>query len=263
MRINYFCIVSLFSLLIASTSLASDVVVEFSATAVQKAPDRPEYLAQMYIGDNIVRKDSVQNNIQTIEIIKSKELTRLFLIPKEKIYLQHKGSNPEAQVTPEKSASIKPCEGLINTTCELLGKEEINGRMAEKWEYAEVQDSQVYSSLHWVDVKHRMFVREFYPDGTVTELLPLGTEKMNGRNTEKWLWQITGPDAQTRSSTQWYDPELKITIREEIQGGFIRELRNIKVGKQDKKLFEIPNGYKQVEDLQSYLQPQQPVVNQE
>ena len=31
----------------------------------------------------------------------------------------------------------------------------------------------------------------------------------------------------------------------------------------DSKLFEIPNGYKQVEDLQSYLMPQQPVVNQE
>ena len=43
------------------------------------------------------------------------------------------------------------------------------------------------------------------------------------------------------TATQWYDPELKIAIREELPGGYIRELRDIKTGKQEKDLFEIPS----------------------
>jgi hypothetical protein len=71
---------------------------------------------------------------------------------------------------------------------------------------------------------------------------------------------MTRANGEQMTSTQWYDPQLKIAIREELQGGFIRELRDIKIGKQDKKLFEIPTGYKQVEQLPAYLRPPQPPV---
>lgn len=253
-------IVALVSLLVTDITLAIDVAIEFSAKAIQSVPARPEYQAHMYVSRNAVRTDSVLNNIPVIEIINSKTQTRSLLVPKDKIYIQQKSDKqPTINIT-GKSASNNPCKGLADTTCNKLGDEKINDRQTEKWEFVIKRNGQSYRSLHWIDTKRRMPVREFFPDGTVTELLFKGKEKMNGRPTEKWLMQMTRADGQQMTSTQWYDPELKMSIREEMQGGFIRELREIKTGKQDKKLFKIPAGYKKVEQLPGYLMPQQPAL---
>ena len=105
-----------------------------------------------------------------------------------------------------------------------------------------------------------MPIREFFPDGTVTELKLLSQEKINGRQTEKWLMRMTRTDGQELVSYQWYDPQLKIAIREETDDGFVRELKDIKVEKQRASLFEIPGDYKQVERLPAYLVPVSPMA---
>jgi len=252
--------VALFSLIFANVTLAYDVKVEFSADAVQQVPSRPEYHARMYVSKDAVRTDSVLNSIPVIEIVDSKNQTRTLLVPKEKVYMQQKRDKPTAATVTDKPASKKPCIDLPETTCKMLGKEKVNNRQTEKWEFIVKRNGQDFRSLHWIDVERRMPVREFFPDGTVTELVLNGTEKMNGRKTEKWVMQMTRSDGQQMVSTQWYDPELKISIREEMQGGFIRELRDIKTGKQDRKLFKVPTGYKKVEQLPGYLMPPQPAV---
>jgi hypothetical protein len=147
---------------------------------------------------------------------------------------------------------------MPGTTCRKLGDETIAERQTEKWEFTTERNGQTYRSLHWIDVNRRMPIREFYPDGTVTELTMLGSETINGRSTEKWRMQMTHADGQQISSLQWYDPQLKIAIREEMPGGYMRELRNIKVGNQDKGLFEVPTGYQRVQQLPPYLMPPQP-----
>jgi len=48
-------------------------------------------------------------------------------------------------------------------------------------------------------------------------------------------------------STQWYDPELRIITREELPGGYFRELKSIEIGPQPPALFKAPADYKQVE----------------
>jgi len=256
-RTASFIFVAFFSALAFGTTFAYQVNTEFSATAIQKAPDRPEYQTKMYISKDSIRKDSVQNNMPVIEIVKLKQQSRIFLVPNEKIYMQITNPNPTDQGIQEISVSAKPCEGLPNTSCQMLGEEKVNQRDAEKWEFTATIEKQSYRSLHWVDKEHRMFIREFFPDGTISELVPDGVEKINGRNTEKWLWMLSGSDGKMQSATQWYDPELKIMIREELQGGYIRELRDVKTGKQDLKLFDIPSDYKQVESLKEYFSPQQ------
>ncbi len=253
----FFIFVVLLTAFTFNTTFAYQVAIEFSATAVQKAPDRPEYQTKMYISKDSIRKDSMQNNIPVIEIVKLKQQSRIFLVPKEKIYMQIANPDLSKQGVEEISVSAKPCEGLPNTTCQMLGEEQVNKRKAEKWEYIATYEKQTYRSLHWVDIEHRMFIREFFPDGTISELVPDGVEKINGRQTEKWLWMLSGSDGKMQSATQWYDPELKIMIREELQGGYIRELRDVKTGKQDMKLFDIPSDYKQVESLKEYFSPQQ------
>ena len=256
-------IVVVLSLMSTEVSFAFEVAVEFSATAVQIAPGQPENQRKMYVGKDIVRTDSVFNNNTLIEIVNSKEQVRLFLVPGEKIYLRQKGPVPVIPAVSGMSVSTSPCAGMRDTNCEMLGKEMINNRQTEKWEFAENQGGQMHLSLHWIDVERRMVVREFMPDGTLTELLPLENELMDGRQTEKWLWRSLTPDGKMETAAQWYDPELKMTIREELPGGYIRELRDIKTGAQEKELFEIPDGYIQVESLQNYAAPQQPITSAE
>ena len=85
-----------------------------------------------------------------------------------------------------------------------------------------------------------------FPDGSVAELKSLGESHVSGRITEKWQRKLTRPDGTTMVTYQWYDPELKIAIKEELPGGYIRELQDIKVGTQDASLFTVPSDYQDV-----------------
>ena len=101
-----------------------------------------------------------------------------------------------------------------------------------------------FKSLHWLDKKRHMPLREQLHDGTVSTMTMLEKEKMNGRNTEKWEISAIRSNGQKIISQQWYDPKLKMVIREALPGGYLRELKNIKVTKQTKNLFKVPSDYK-------------------
>lgn len=236
---------------------AIEVAKEFSAQAVQQAPGRPVFQAQMYVSKEAVRTDSKVNNTDIIEIVYPAKFAQVLLIPGDKIYLERKSDKAPAAMAAMKDSTEKPCAGRPDTKCTLVSKETINGRKTEKWEFIATQNGRSLRSLHWIDEERRMPVREFYPDGTVTELKILGQETINGRKTEKWSMLMTRADGQSMESTQWYDPELKIAIREEMPGGYIRELRNINTGSQKKSLFEIPKDFHKVDQLPAYLVPPQ------
>ncbi len=51
---------------------------------------------------------------------------------------------------------------------------------------------------------------------------------------------------QAQQLLRWFDPELNLAIREEFPGGFVREMKNIKLAPQDASLFEVPAGYKKI-----------------
>ena len=136
-----------------------------------------------------------------------------------------------------------PCSRIMNTTCENMGTETIDGFKTEKWQIISNDNGRRLRTLHWIDVKRKLALREFFPDGTVAELKKIKTENINGRNTEKWQRILSRPDGSSSSSFQWYDTILGIAIREELPGGYIRELKNIKVKNQPEKIFNIPDGY--------------------
>ena len=89
----------------------------------------------------------------------------------------------------------------------------------------------------------------------------LGNEIIQGINTEKWQVErkvknkpfrsLHHPSGKSKVSSQWYDLQLKIVIREEMEGGYLRELSNIKVANQDKSLFRLPDGYKKISNNMS------------
>lgn len=234
---------------------AYEVGVEFSAEAIQSMPDRPAMVAKMYVSKNAVRTESAMLNGQTMtEIVYIKDNRRVMLNSIRKTYID--------QTMPGKSAVKKnkqtPCHNLSNSSCKKIGQEKINDRNAVKWEMTIKRNGRTYKSLHWLDKEHYFPVREQFHDGTVSNMTSLGKEQINGRETEKWKFHAVRPDGKNIESLQWYDKKLKMVIREVIPGGYVRELRNIKVEKQDKKLFVIPEEYKK--ESMPAMAP--PVINQ-
>jgi hypothetical protein len=227
------------------STFAAEKVVQFSAQAVQTMPNRPEMVANMYVGKNAVRTDYTANGQKVIEIVYLDQKRRVMILPDQSSYMEKIDESVPSIDAGNKN--INPCAGLNGITCKKLGTENVNGRNAVKWEMTSKQNTgREVKTLHWIDVERNMPVKEFFQDGTVSELRNIKNEKVNGRNTEKWELIISSPDGNKTKSYQWYDPALKIEIREEMPGGYVRELRNIKQENQSAKLFEIPSSYKKV-----------------
>ena len=224
------------------TVSAFEIAQEFSAEAVQSVPGRPTMNVKMFISKKAVRTESTMNGNKIIEIVYAKEKRRILLNQARKTYIEQKAQNKNTFGTKKRSSS--PCEGIKNATCKKLGGEKINGRKAIKWEMTAQVNGKKFKSLYWQDKKYHMPLREQLHDGTIATMVLSGKEKINGRNTEKWIFHAVHPNGQTMDSEQWYDPKLKMVIREALSGGYVRELRNIKIAKQDKKLFKIPSDYK-------------------
>ena len=74
----------------------------------------------------------------------------------------------------------------------------------------------------------------------------LGVEQVNGRHTEKWQL-VMSRDEQTVRWVAWVDRSLGVAVKEELPGGFVRELREIHEGPQEPTLFQVPSDYKRIE----------------
>ena len=228
--------------IISFTASAFEIAQEFSAEAVQSIPGRPSMNVKMFISKNAVRTESTMNGNTVVEIVYPKEKRRILLNENRKTYVEQKAQNSKS-AKPKKTSS-SPCNSILGATCKKLGKDKINGRGAIKWEMTVKRNGRSFKSLHWLDTKYHMPLREQLHDGTVSTMTMSGKEKINGRNTEKWVLNAVRPNGQSMDSQQWYDPKLKMVIRETLSGGYVRELRNIKIVKQNKKLFKIPSDYK-------------------
>ncbi len=212
----------------------------FSATAVQITP-QGVVQTRITISQKAIRNEYEQNGHKMIELIYPDENKRVMLFPGQKVFIeQYAPSFPDRRVTDGDS----PCEKLTGTICRKIGDEVVNDIKTEKWEFTRVVKGRPVHTLHWIDRKRQLPIREFSADGSVVEMFFLGDDEINQRKAEKWRMQLMSADGQRSQFLQWYDRELKLVIREEHPGGYVRELRDIKVGKQKKSLFTIPKGYK-------------------
>lgn len=224
---------------------AFNVAQEFSAEAVQSVPGRPSMNVKMFVSKKAVRTESTMNGNTVVEIVYPKDKRRVLLNQLKKTYVEQKSQNTTA--TKDKKTSSSPCVKIVNSTCKKIGNEKINKRDAVKWEMSVQRNGHNFKSLHWIDKKHQMPLREQFHDGMISTMTLLGKEKINGRNTEKWKLQAIKRNGESIESQQWYDPKLKMVIRESMPGGYVREFKNIKVTTQNKKLFSIPSDYKKEE----------------
>ena len=230
------------TLFVLGQSNAFSKTVEFSADAVINIPQQSAKYFKIFVGKQAVRREMSENGQKMIEIVYPEQGRALLINDQMRSFKERRFP---AQ---SKDDNKTPCAQINNSICEKLGTENIDGIKTEKWQIVSTEKGRKMRTLHWIDVKRKLAIREFFPDGSVSELKMIKKEKINERNAEKWERTLSRPDGQLVKSYQWYDNKLKIAIKENLPNGYSRELKNVKVGKQEDKLFELPAGYMQIDN---------------
>jgi hypothetical protein len=233
---------------------------QFSADMVRRGPDGQETTGKMFVGDGRTRMEMSQQGREVIRINDQNRHMEWILFPAEQNYLE-RGAPPGAEGAPtadkQPSAEANPCDGLPGVTCRRVGVEDVNGRPAVKWELSATQEGKTLTGAQWLDQERGMPLKSVMPNGPTMELKILGPETIDGRQVEKWEMTMTAPNQQPSRTFQWYDPELKLAVREEFPGGYVSELKNIRVGPQPDDLFSVPAGYTRMTMPQGGQQPPQ------
>ena len=230
-----------------SATVCAQSSMQFSGLAVQAGPEGRAREARIFAGDNQVRLEHERDGGQMVEIFDMKNQRVLLFVPDQKVYMQRDfppGTTGNPVMPPQDS---NPCASIPEAHCRKVGTDTLYGRPVSQWEMIIKRNGETLRSLHWIDDSRHMSLRDVWPDGSTTESILQGKEMLHGRATERWEQVTTTKDGKKRTTTQWYDPELKIAIREEMPGGFYREIRDIRVAPQPASLFEVPPGYQRVE----------------
>jgi len=228
------------------TGAADPSNVQFSAQVVKSTPDQKTQHSQIYVGDNQVRLEYEKDSQTKVEIYDMKNQRALLLVPQQASYMERKVPQEEQTNPMLPPSDSNPCSRIGAAQCKLLATEALYGREVSKWEMVVTDEGKASRSLHWMDEERHTPLREQWPDGTVTELRLKGDETLHGRATERWEKKTTLSDGVSTRSIQWYDPELQIAIREELSGGYFRELRDIRVAPQPDHLFTVPANFQRV-----------------
>jgi hypothetical protein len=248
MRVSLLLMVAVSMLATVSVS-AQQSVVEFSADTVETDPDQGTRTGKLYMGNNRIRTEFDINGKTMVQIMDLTKQQALMINPEERTYMRlGAGGGMPGSGTPQPMDD--PCAGMQNISCKKLGVEKVNGRPATKWEISSDEASETGPMVFWIDEERKFPIRQEMPDGSMMEMKYVRKETVDGRVTEKWVMTATRPGGQTMTSTQWYDPELKINIREDHGDEYSRVLKNIKPGKQPNALFAVPEGYREISTQQ-------------
>ncbi len=232
----------IFILLLQLCFFASPVqAIQFSANAVMSTPGRADISTQLYYSSGRIRKEFFYYGEPVIQILDANKHISLMCFTDQQLCYENK-SLEEINIGIE-SAVDSPCEGNKALKCENLGKQELNNRQAIQWKIiAHEGDKELISHL-WLDSELMIPVKHTLFNGTSIELEWLGSEKIDNRDTEKWVQRIKLSNGEVQESLQWFDKELKISIRETFSNGNSQELKHIVVENIPDKLFTIPVGY--------------------
>jgi len=226
---------------------------EFSADMRQSGP-QGDATSRMYVGKDRMRMEMEQGGQQIVRILDSSKKVEWLLYPDQKSYME-RGAPAAGAVGAGQTDESNPCAAMSGATCENLGTETVSGRQAVKWRVTFSHQGRVFASTEWLDSERNIPLRSERADGSRSELVFLGQEQLGGRTVEKWEMKSSQQGKAPQSSFQWYDPKLKLAIREEFPGGFVRELVNIREGQQPEHLFVVPADYRQISIPESGAQP--------
>lgn len=221
---------------------------EFSAEISQRGPQGKTSAGKLFMVDKRVRIEMSHQGQQVVRITDEGRGIEWMLFPDQKKYMEQSLGRPGGPDSIPGTQSVQaenPCSDMPGLTCRKLGEEKIGKRTAVKWEMVASHQDRTMKSTQWIDKERGVPLRQEMFDGQTAELKFIGVEDLNGR-VEKWELVTTMPGRPETRSFQWFDPELKLTVRQEFPGGIVSELKNIRVGKQPDDLFKVPQGYERM-----------------
>jgi hypothetical protein len=228
-------------LLICLTYSATVDALQFSANAVMSTPGRADVSTQLYYASGRMRKEFYYYGEPVIQILDADKQVNLMCFTEQQVCYQNK-TLEQVNIGIE-NAINSPCEESASVKCENLGEQLLNKRKAIEWKITTSEkDKKVVTHL-WLDSKLKIPVKQSLSNGASIELIWLGSEKLNNRDTEKWKQTISLPNGESQQSFQWYDKELRISIRQSFPNGNTQELKHIVVEKLPDNLFTMPLGY--------------------
>jgi hypothetical protein len=204
----------------------------------------------MYVGDGRMRMEMTQQGREIVRISDQNRRMEWILFPDQQSYIEQGGSEGQGggdAPAPLPSAESDPCAGMPGMSCRRLGQEDVSGRPAVKWEMVMTHEGKTLKGVQWIDAERGLPLKHEMPNGETMELKLVGNESIEGRQVEKWEMTTTLPNEQPSRTFQWYDPQLKLSVREEFPGGYVRELKSIRIAEQPDHLFTVPAGYTRME----------------
>lgn len=255
-RILATCIVSLLVLLpMGSTAQQSDAALAYTATAIHSVPGQTETSGLVVRSDENMRLEFDQNGQKVIQVLLPDQGVMYILDPQSQTYLELSGAQMPASSNQSSAAPCSAQSGMA--VCQRVGVDTISGIQVERWLLANNPQTQPVAIL-W-DPTRRHALRQDFPDGSTTALSFVSMEELNGRATEHWALKILAPGQEPLTGGWWFDPEIRVVVREELPGGEIRRLENIVVGPVDPALFQLPTGWSPQESA-AIATPQAPAT---
>ncbi|MCG8428243.1 MAG: hypothetical protein MI754_12880 [Chromatiales bacterium] len=218
----------------------------FSAETYQVGAAGKEKKGRIFVLGDLVRTEIDQGEDQVIKIFDLKKQVSYLLDPQRKQYQETPYRAVSLQVTVRPS---NPCEGVTDAECKRVGDTSIAGRNAVEWDMLLRRNDKNYFVKQWIDIERGFVLRYLTEDGHYSSMEPLGVEQLDGRKVEKWMLVSFDGEQRERRSVSWFDPQLNMVIKEEHPGGYLREMRTIRVGPQEPGQFEVPADYRRVDRL--------------
>lgn len=217
----------------------------FTATAVQEMPDGSAQTGWIAKSGRNMRLELEVDGKRSIQIMRGDEGRAYLVDPQQEIFAVVEDPSIATAVDGADSPCPPPAQmQAAQITCKVVGQGEVSGIVTQRYQIR-VPGTQGATLVEW-DPGRRRALAETWPDGTKLRLTFREMQEIGGRNVEYWSTVLERPGQPPVLGGWWFDPELRVVVREEIPGGIRRELRDIKVGPVDPALFEPPAGYTQV-----------------
>ncbi len=223
-------------------AIATNVeATQFSAHAVMSTPGSSDLSTHIYYSPGRIRKEFYYYGEPVIQILDANKHVSLMCFAHQKLCYEN---TSQEEISIGIDAKIdKPCTESKDVACQNLGEHLVNNRKTIKWKIITKVGNQEQVSQLWLDKEFSIPIKQTLVNGASVELEWLGSEKLGNRETEKWIQQIKLPDGETKQSYQWFDKELKISIREAFPNGNSQELKQIVVENLPDTLFTMPTGF--------------------
>lgn len=234
-------------LLLLALHSAPTQAVSFSADVVQVKGDELVH-ARVFWLDGRVRFEYLDQGVQMAQIFDAKNKRMIWLDTEKKVYIQHetKQASLEQQqqvVRPADDQPYSPCDSYKLAQCIKLKSAEINQRNTDKWLITFNVDGRDEHMFQWIDIRHRIPIRQENPDGSILDAHIIDDIEVEGREAFKVEMLSIAPDGGRSTRIQWYDSELNVVIRQQDDNGTVEELRNIRLEPVSEDKFVIPEGY--------------------